>query len=355
MGRVVKILHDMGDRVKPGELLVLLETIDSDLSVSEAEKKLQADLAKLGLTQLPGKDFDVSNVPSVVQSRVALERARQNLARERSLNHRGASTVQDLQNAENDEKANEAALENAVVTARSTLATAQATKVSHELAMQRRADMEIRAPVPSFTPKGLSQPVVYAIAKRNVSEGQMLKEGDAVAEIVIENPLRLWANVPERFSADIKLDQPARIIVSSHPGRIFDGKVARINPSIDSTSRTFQAEISVPNDDGLLRPGGFAKASILTRSDSEAVTVPLESIVRFAGVSKVFFIEGDKAKEAKVETALEGPGWVEVLAKLPPEAQVVTTGQSQLADGTLVTIRTPEHDAAPAAKDSKDR
>jgi RND family efflux transporter MFP subunit len=226
---------------------------------------------------------------------------------------------------------------------------AQATKVTHDLAIQARADMEIRAPVPSLLPKGLTRPVVYAISKRSVAEGQMLKQGDPVAELVIENPLRLWSTVPERFSAEITLGQVARVTVSAYTDRAFEGKVARINPTIDPTSRTFQVEVAVPNGNGLLRPGGFAKASILTHSNSEALTVPIESVVHFAGVSKVFLVENDQAKEVKVETRLEGPGWVEVVGKLPPAGQVVTSGQTQLADGTAVAIRKAETEPALAA------
>lgn len=345
MGRVVKVLHDMGDRVTPGEPLVLLDRVDADLAARQSEKKLQAELAKLGLTELPPADFDVSKVPSVVQAHVALDRARQNLTRERSLNKRGAGTFQDYQNAENDELSSEAALENAIVTARSTLASAQAAKAALEAARQASADMEICAPVPSHPPLGLESKLAYAISKRSVSEGQMIREGDAVAELVVENPLRLWANVPERYSDEVKLNQPVRLTVIAHPGKVFQGRVTRINPAVDPTSRTFQVETSVPNGPGLLHPGGFAKAEILTRNDAEAVTVPPESIVKFAGVAKVFVVDGDKAREVRVDTRLEGPDWVEVTGAIPPGSRVVLTGQTQLADGTPVVVREPE--AAP--------
>ena len=152
VGRVVKTYHDMGDRVDPGALLVELETVDADLAVMQAERQLQAELAKLGLKEIPKTVFDVTTVPSVVQARVTLERARQNLGRERSLIQRGAGTSQDFQNAENDEKAAAAGLENAILTARAILANAQASQVALDVARQARLDMEIRAPVPSATP-----------------------------------------------------------------------------------------------------------------------------------------------------------------------------------------------------------
>ena len=83
------------------------------LAVKQAQRQLQVELAKLGLTEVPGRDFDVATVPTVVQARVTLERAKQNFNRERSLMKRGAGTTQDLQNTENDEKAAEAALASA--------------------------------------------------------------------------------------------------------------------------------------------------------------------------------------------------------------------------------------------------
>jgi membrane fusion protein, multidrug efflux system len=349
VARVARVRHDIGDRVKPGEVLVELETVDAKLAVDQAERQFHAELAKLGLKELPAKDFDVDQVPSVAQARVALERARQNLSRQRSLTARGAGTTQELQNAENDVFSNEAALANAQVMARSTLANAQALRVALDVARRALDDLEIRAPVPSAIPKGHAGPVLYALCKRQVAEGQMLKQGDPVVQLVIEDPLRLWADVPERFSAEVRVGQPVRVATASRPGETFEGKVARINPTIDPVSRTFQVEATIPNPDGLLRPGGFAKAQIVTRRDAEAAVVPTEAVYRFAGVTQVFVVQGDKARAIPVTTDLEGRGWVEVHGDLPATAQVVTTGQTQLADGTLVVVRHPEAEAKPAS------
>jgi RND family efflux transporter MFP subunit len=338
-GRVLRVHHDMGDRVEPGALLVELETEDADLAVQQAERQLQAELAKLGLRDLPQGDFDVATVPSVVQAEVMLTKARQNLARERSLHQRNAGTLQDLQNAENDVRGYEAALASAVLTARSTLVGAQAMKVMLAVSRYRRSEMEIRAPVPSVLPQGITGGLTYAIARRKVGEGQMLKQGDAVAELVIENPLRLRASVPERYSADVQVGQAVGITVSSDPGTIFEGKVARINPLVDDSSRTFQVEALVPNNRGLLRPGGFAKAAIVISRESQATTVPIGADSTFAGVTKIFVVDGNKAHAIPVTLGLQGKGWVEVMGDLPEAAHVVTTGQVHLAEGTPVIIR----------------
>ena len=352
-GRVLKVLHDMGDRVKPGELLVMLETTDADLAVARAERVLQVELSKLGAKEVPGNDFEVKSVPSVVRAQVALERTRTNLLRERTLTARRAGALQDLQNAENDQLGAEAAYADAILLVQSNVANAQVAKVALDLAKQARIDMEIKAPIP--TAKGLSAAdhAVYAISKRQVAEGEMLKQGDPMFELVIEKPLRLWTNVPERYSAEIKLGQTARVTVASFPDSPFTGRVARINPSIDPVSRAFQVEVEVPNNEGQLRPGGFAKASILIDTKAEAVVVPLESVVKFAGGTKLFMVEGTKAKAFKIETGLEGQGWVEVLGSIPRSGNVVVTGQTQLAEGTDVILRDPTADLETKPKDAE--
>jgi membrane fusion protein, multidrug efflux system len=376
IGRVAKVRHDIGDRVAPGELLVEFETIDANLALEQAKKQLLAELAKVGVfaDDLPikapsEKDVNIEKLPTVVQAQVALDRAKQNLGRERSLMTKGAGMRQDLQNTENDVRNAEAAYDNAVLTAKAVVVSALSAWVMIQIRTESLKDMEIRAPKPSQVPAGLNRALTYAITKKSVSEGQMIKEGEAAFELVIENPLRVWLNIPERFVSEVEVGQEVRISVASYPRQTFPAKVSRINPMVDSSSRTFQVEAAVPNDEGKLRPGGFAKAEIITERNAQAIIVPLDAIVRFAGVTKVFVVQGDekKARSIAVETGKEGPGWVELLTPLPENARVVTTGQSQLgkgekttdlkqlADETPIVVKPPQgsDQTKPTAPDSK--
>ena len=362
-GRVSKVLHDMGDHVRPGEPLVELEAVDAKLAYDQAQSKYLGELVRLGITEqqaqrfieqygiseelIRGKQAEeaIDRVPAVIQVLVSKEKALHNLNRQRALSKKGASTVQELEDYENEYRSASAAYENARATARNVIASAVANRVARNQAMQTLADMIIRVPKPELTPPGSSQAdaVVYAVTKRSVSEGQMVREGEAVCELIIENPLRLWTSAPERYAEQVRVGQPVRITVSSQPDLLFLGKVVRINPSVDAVSRTFQVETQVPNDRRLLRAGGFAKATIITDSAAQAAVAPTESIIRFAGVTKLFFVENGKARSVNdIVTGSEGPGWVEVTSKsLPTSAMVVITGQTQLADGTPVVIRTP--------------
>jgi membrane fusion protein (multidrug efflux system) len=368
-GRVVKVHHDIGDRVKPGEPLVELDPVDARLGVQQAESRYLGELVKLGITRRQAEeivakygiseelligqvaDDAIAKVPAVVQKRVARERAQQHLTRQRALTQRGAGTAQELEDADTDWRTADANYDDAVQSARTVIANAIASKVSLSQAGQTLLDMTIRAPSPKLIPPSLKRTSVlsYGLTKRQVSEGQMIKEGEAIAELVIEDPIRMWSQVPEQYAEDVELGQSVRLTTRAHPGVAIEGKIARINPSVETASRTFQVETLVPNERGLLRPGGFAKASIIVDAESRAAVVPTESIVRFAGVTKLFIVENGKARSINdIQTGAEGRGWVEVTStQLPATAQIVTTGQTQLAEGTPVVVREPEPPALP--------
>lgn len=375
-GRVLQVFHDMGDRLRPDEPLVQLETVDAKLDYDVAESRYLAELVKLGITAeaadafikeygvtetlIRGQHADdaIERVPAVVQVRAAMEKAQQNLARQRNLNKRGAGTLQELEDLESDYQMAVAVYDNAKATARNIIAMAVANRVARDQAEQMLKDLTIRTPIPQETPpiRQTTDEVTYAVAQRSVSEGQMIREGEAVFELVLDHPLRLWTSIPERFTQDLKVGQTVRVSVASHPGTPFEGKVSRINPTVDPVSRTFQVETLVPNPEGLLRPGGFAKASIITEASADAAVAPIESVVQFAGVTKLFLVEGDKVRAIDdITTGVEGAGWVEVSSpSLPETGMVVVTGQTRLADGASIVVRKPEDETPePSAATAK--
>lgn len=383
-GRIERVLHDIGDRVRPGELLVELETIDAELAARQAETRYLGALVKLGITReqaerfvqtyggergvseslVRGEAVDqmIGEHPGIKQAVASRDQARQNLTRQQQLNARGVGTLQDLQNTENEFRMAQAVLDNAYMTARNTIAEAVQSGVALRIAERDLAEMRVAAPEPSVVDEAASRPVEYAIARRMVAEGQLLKDGEAVFDLVIEDPIRLRVPVPERYRPEISEGQTVRVRAMSRSGREFEGKVSRINPSVDPISRTVQVEALIPNPEGLLRPGGFARGSIVTRSDKQAVVVPIESVYRFAGVTKIFLVEGEGSQGALVSRGysvstgrqVEG-GRVEVEAEdrpLPAAGRVVTTGLTKLAEGTPVVIREPEAADASTASHS---
>jgi RND family efflux transporter MFP subunit len=179
-----------------------------------------------------------------------------------------------------------------------------------------------------------------------VAEGTYVRPGSAVFSLVIDQTLKLRALVPTRYSPDIHVGQHAEIYTAAYTTP-FSGTVARINPSVDPGTRTFAVDIQVPNPKGQLKPGSFAKTAIQIRVDPEAAIVPLEAVVRFAGITKIFLVENGRTKEVPVTLGVESTTWSEIATPaLPRDSQVITSGQSALADGTRVALRSGSNKAA---------
>jgi RND family efflux transporter MFP subunit len=353
-GRVRKISHDVADRVVPGETLLEIDPTDYQLNVRQAQRALQVELAKLGLSEAPGAKLDVTHIPTVIQAQLRRDNAEKRLERSKTLVAKKASSEEDLTEKTSEYHVAMAEYDNQVLVARAGMAAIQVKQEALSIARQQLQDTIVRVPEPSQAVPGSEKGVTYAITGRPVSEGSYVRPGTDVFKIVIERPLKFRGRVPERKSGEVRLGQKAEVHVAAfqHP---FPGEVTRINPSIDPQTRAFEVEILVPNEQGELKPGGFAKTAILTEVDEHAATVPLEALVHFAGVTKIFLVVGGHAKEVQVTLGVQDTAWVEVAAPtLPENAQVITSGQSAIANGTAVALRAAvEASAAPLASDSQ--
>lgn len=351
-GRVTRLQHDIGDIVKPGELLAELDDTDYRLALAESQRGMELELARLGLKEMPKTKVDISRLPLVMRSKNVEDNARSILERLRKLGARNVS-LEERDKAEMEARVAGANRQQAELDALSTLAAARQKQAQVESARQKIDDCKVRVPTPSPArlPPGIKDPssIRYVVAGRKVAEGEMMRamQSTILYRLVIDQPLKLVVTVPERFVGEVKIDQPVTLNIEAYPGQTFQGKVTRLNPTVDRNNRTFTVEVTVPNKERKLRAGSFAKAGIQTRAADRAWTVPEEAIVRFAGVVKVFVVENNKTRAVPVvvgETVNVAEGtrqrrWVEVTGDLPNGARVVTSGQSMLAEGTAVRVR----------------
>jgi multidrug efflux pump subunit AcrA (membrane-fusion protein) len=367
-GRVLKIHHDVGDVVRPGETLLELDPVDCRLAVAEARRGLELELAKLGLKELPVGPFDVQALPSVVRAAALVKNA---AARRERLAQLGnvVATAEERDQLNTDYEVARANHSSAILDAEATLAAARQRQAMLETAEQKLRDTRVVVPRPSdkLAPDG--KPLEYAeyvVSSRSVTEGEIVQTmpipglNSTLFKLVIDRPLKLQAAVPERHRGEVRVGMSAELTVEAYPSQTFAGTVARVSPMVDRASRTFQVEIHVPNADRRLSAGSFAKAAILTRIDEKARTVPEEALVSFAGVTKVFVVKDGVAHEVPVKAgvSIDVPSeprvsaaeprasarggartWVEIEGELPLGTLIVTAGQTQLADGTAVRVR----------------
>lgn len=341
-GTVKKLDFDVADTVKPGQVLLEIDPTDYTLKLQQSERALQAELAKLGLTEPPGLDFDPKSVPLVMQIQVGMDNARAKWERSDRLVARGASTSSEHEQATADFKAAQAEYANQILMAKAALASVQMKQADLAVARQQLEYTKLDVPTPTRPVPHTNGSVVYAVTKRAVAEGAFVQRGDELCTLAIIQTLKANVLLPGHYSSDVRLGQRADVYTTASV-KPFSGTVTRINPSVDPKTRTFEVEIQIPNQKGELKPGSFAKVRILTREDAEAVTVPLTALVSFAGINKIFIAdESGHAKEVQVTLGVQTTDWVEIThPALPRNAQVITSGQTVLADGTPIANREP--------------
>ena len=352
-GRVAQLFFDLGDRVPSEGVLAELEDVDYRLAVEQAERALEQELARLGLSELPGPDFDPETNPAIVSARLLQENAKQQYERQQKLFAERASSAETFQRAETELKVADATLTQARLQIRATLATVRQRHSAVEAARQKLSDTRVAAPrIEPLKMTAESQPIAasdlsYVVAERMVSVGEMVRAFPTtpIYRLVLDDLLKFKATIPERYVSQLKTGQDVRLTVEAWPGETFAGRVSRINPTVNVLNRTFEIEVTIPNREHRLKHGGFANAEVVIATTDEARILPLEALVRFAGVNKVFRVREGKAEEVLVKLGSRGPDWFEVLGDLNEGDQVVTSGQTRLANGTPVAIRKEAVDA----------
>jgi RND family efflux transporter MFP subunit len=327
-GRVLGVYVDLGSPVHRGQPLVKLEPADFDLRVRQSEAAYQQARVRLSLS--PDGNDDASDLNPeetgvVRQAKAVLEQARITRDRMASLNQDGLVPKSQLDDANAQYQVADARYQDALEEVRS----------REGLMIQRRAELDIARKQRSDSV--LSAPIDGIISEKKVNQGQFAAAGDAVLTMVRINPLRLKLSIPERDAANVRTGQQVDLRVEGD-SNVYSGHVARVSPAISIDNRTLMAEAEISNEKGLLRPGSFARAEIITRSAEPVVLIPASSVITFAGLTKVLSVENNETTEKRIKVGRASKGSVEVLEGIRAGEPVVIEPGSLTAGEKVVPI-----------------
>jgi RND family efflux transporter MFP subunit len=226
--------------------------------------------------------------------------------------------------------ASASALDQAVSTLEMARAEAKAAEASIAVAKLRLTNSVVQAPY------------ACAVAERLASQGDYLKVGMPIFRVVNDAELKFIFQVTERYAALVKSGQETRLEVDAWPGLTFSGRVYLIGPSVNLTPRSFSVGALVPNQERKLRAGTFARAQLVLEAASPTVVVPLDSVVSFVGVTKVFVLDGKVVRSREIKPGRVKDGLQEIQSGLKDGETVVVTGQARLYDGAPVRVKDAE-------------
>jgi RND family efflux transporter MFP subunit len=256
-GYVKQRAADIGDRVRAGQMLAVIEAPELDEQVRQAQANVTQ--AKSGVDQAAA---------SLRQGEAELELARVTAKRWGNLVSDGSVSIQENDQYQAQYKAKISNVE----------ALRQSLSMQHGAVAAAEANLARLQNMKNY--RVVVAPFDGVITLRNVDSGALVNNGSTLLfRIAQTGALRIYVNVPQTFSNAIHKGDAAKIAVSNVPGKEFEGTVARTANSLDPASRTLLVEIHVPNPSGMLLPGMYAQVELTALRANPPLLIPSDALI----------------------------------------------------------------------------
>jgi len=326
-GRVSRIAADLGDRVSAGQVLLELDREKPQYNLEQQRASLARSLARYGATD-PNSMPPIEQTPDVQKAKAELEQAQKAYDRAKELNRRQLVSTQTLEDALAAQQTKQASYDAALQNAKNLSADIDASGAALKMAERQVRDTAIRAPFDGY------------VEKRLVNLGEYVRVQTPVMGVVRIDPLKVTAEIPEKMGPWIQDGQAVELIVDAFPDRPFAGKVSRISPVVNTSTRAFPFEALVPNPEATLKPGTFARVRIVTAKVDQVLTLSYSSLQYRYGVNRVFVVDKDHLAMRELKVGERVGERIEVLEGVKPGETVATTGVDKLEDGLKVKVST---------------
>jgi RND family efflux transporter MFP subunit len=286
-GRVTRVLVSVGDRVRAGQPLVIVDDEFKILAVDQAKAQRLA-------------------------AETQFRKAQGDAERSERLHATG-----DVSNTE---------MEAYHLALRAAEAAYTSADVALRYAQRQLADTRIKSPIPGF------------VASRSVEMGEMVAPGTEVANVVDLNRIKVRISVPEEEITKLRVGQPVSLRVDARPERRFDGKVLTVGRKSESQNgHSYPVEVVVDNKDtDVFKVGMFARVEIRANTVTGVPAISKESLVGEENAPGVFVAENGVARFRNVRLGLRDNAAVQILEGLQNGELVISFGQKNLTDGSAV-------------------
>ena len=295
-GHIVAVYANLGDRVKKGDRLLLLQ----GRAFGEAQLEYRKALTMLSVTEK------------------ALERAT-------ALLDRGAIGEGEHQRREADYK-----------NARATLLEAEETLHLLGMTEQEIQRLSVKTlPHAEVAQVSLRAPFTSQVIERNATIGEVVDPNDTLFTVADLSTVWVRADFPEQQASRLKIGLTIEVRVLAYPDSIFRGAITYVGAVIDPATRTVTARAEVPNPDGRLRPEMFAEVNLVT-DEASVLSVPGAAIQQVGARAVAFVVRGPRRFEVREVTIAQSSGeYLQIIAGLTLGDEVVTQGSYALKSELL--------------------
>ncbi len=253
------------------------------------------------------------------QAKARLDLSRRNFERANALNLKGHSSVQVLDTAREEVHVNEASVELAQVLLQKTTLVA---------------------------------PFDGVVGLSSIDLGDYIQVGADIVNLERIATLKVDFRLPERYLRFVAVGRPVELAMDALPGETYRGEVYAIDPRIRASDRSMGVRARLPNNEGRLRPGLFARIRLIVDRRNQAIVIPEEALMPRGDRRFVYRVIEGKAVSAEVKIGLRETGRVEIVEGVKAGDTIITAGHAKVREGGAVRILgagAPKAPAAPAA------
>ncbi len=181
------------------------------------------------------------------------------------------------------------------------------------------------------------------ITKRMVDNGALVQQGltqsnpQGIVEIQETNTIRLAVPFPEADIAGVNKNMPVTVTFPELSGKAFEAKISRIAGALDPASKTMMAEIDIKNDKGTIKPGMYAKVSMLLNSREGVLSLPLTAQVIHQNTFFVLVVKDGIVQRIPLRKGLASKDYFEILnADITKDALIIIQGKGLVNEGQTV-------------------
>jgi multidrug efflux pump subunit AcrA (membrane-fusion protein) len=338
-GILERIGVEQGDRVKADQIIAMVEREEREARLQESRAALDVLKARWEQMETGARPEEIVQAEELVrQTEARLKNSLGNYKRLKTLKERDFISQQHLDEAMLQVTINEAEHNSAKEKLILMRKGARQEDRDALLAQIRQAEAALKLAVISLKNATIRSPISGIISQRFLDRGAFVTTNTPLIRIVAMDTVKVVVHVVESELAQFKAGAIAEIRVDTYPDELFRGSVVQISPTVDPESRAADVEIQVDNKDHRLKPGMFARVSLVMQRREGILLLTKDSLLRESGTTRVFVHDSGKASLREVRLGLEGEQYVEILTGLREGDEVIVAGQYELKDGMHVKV-----------------
>ncbi|WP_411680327.1 efflux RND transporter periplasmic adaptor subunit [Clostridium thailandense] len=338
-GKVVSVNVNVGDKVTEGQVLYTLDKEESEANLQSQKAGLESAKADLEKTSDSSQAQQISQAEQTYgKAQVELNNTEDNYNKMQKLYGTGAISKKDLDDAKKQydnasidlksAKDNLDIIENKI--------GPQSTKSAAARVAQSEAGVST-AQI-QLNNATITSPISGIVSEKDVEVGKIASSQSGSVTVIDSSTLTAEITVPDSMVGKIKVGEAVPIYINALDNKIVNGVIDTISPAANSKDKCYSVKAKIDNANGDLKAGMFVKVSLQSDSKDNVLSVPNQAIKTENGVNYVYLVENNKIKKIAVNTGISNAKFTEVSGNISQTADIITEGQSILADGEKVNV-----------------